>query len=205
MRKIPLSIIAALAVVGVAGCGGGSGGDVGETASTKEAVPFRLPSTTAPQRLEKEVKPNAAGLAGPEPKAVIPNLPPPEFLVLKDLIEGIGNMVHAGQRAAVQFVGYEYETGKKFVSSWDIGKPVTFTLGKGEVIPAWEEGVEGMEVGDRREMVVPPDLTQGPYPAGIPKGKAVVFVVELLPQSAVSKAESASSPAAQARSKPAAG
>lgn len=126
---------------------------------------------------------------GSEPKPVIPHSPPPKNVAVADLVEGIGEYAVPGQQVTVQYVGYDYETRKKFVSSWEKGRPVTFKLGAGEVIQGWEEGLEGMEVGDRRELVVPADLTKGSYPPGIPKGKAVVFVVEPLPKSSAAKAE----------------
>ncbi|HWN72858.1 MAG TPA: FKBP-type peptidyl-prolyl cis-trans isomerase, partial [Solirubrobacterales bacterium] len=92
----------------------------------------------------------------------------------------------------VQYVGYDYKTGKKFASSWDNGRPVTFTLGAGEVVPAWEQALDGMEVSDRRVVVAPPKLANGSYPPNVPKGKTVVFILELLPSSSEAKAEAAS-------------
>ena len=177
MQKALLTILA-LAVL-ISGCGGG-----GDSASTDESTaltPFRIPHGNAPIRYEEKMRPDASGLVGEEPKPIIPNTPPPEFLALADTIEGIGNLGVPGEEVTIQYVGYDYETGKKFVSSWDQGKPFTFTLGKDEAIPGWEEGLEGIEGGDRRELVIPPDLTQGPYPPGIPKGKAVVFVIDAIP------------------------
>jgi peptidylprolyl isomerase len=78
-------------------------------------------------------------------------------------------------------VGYLYDSKKEFASSWKEGKPFTFTLGKGEVIPGWEEGVEGMEVSDRRELVVPPEYaTPGSRMKDVPSDQTLVYVIDLL-------------------------
>lgn len=194
MRKVLLTIL--VFAVFVSGCGGGgsSSTSAGESTSTNAKVkPFRIPFGNPPIRYEEKMHPNAAGLVGKEPKPIIPNSPPPEYLAAADTIEGIGHLASKGEKVTIQYVGYDYETGKKFVSSWDQGKPFTFTVGKGEVIQGWEEGLEGIEGGDRRELVLPPDLTEGPYPPGIPKGKAVVFVVDAIP-SAPPKGEKSPSP-----------
>jgi FKBP-type peptidyl-prolyl cis-trans isomerase len=176
MRKVLLTILA-FAVL-LSGCGGGSSSSTDTAASLK---PFRIPHGNPPIRYEEKMQPDASGLVGEEPKPIIPNSPPPEFISVADTIEGIGNTTYPGEKVTIQYVGYDYETGKKFVSSWDQGKPYTFTLGKGEVINGWEEGLDGLEGGDRRELVLPADQTKGPYPPGIPEGKAVVFVIEPVP------------------------
>lgn len=181
MRKVLLTILGLAALF--SGCGGGSS----STSTVAALKPFRIPHGTPPIRYEEKMHPSASGLVGKEPKPIIPNSPPPRYLALTDTIEGIGKLGTPGRKVTIQYVGYEYETGKKFVSSWKQGRPFAFTLGKGEVIPGWEEGLEGLEGGDRRELVLPPNLTEGSYPPGIPKGKAVVFVVDAIPPS--SKAE----------------
>jgi len=174
MRKFVLIILALALLLG--GCGGGSS-STEETASLK---PFRITNRFPTIREESKMPLNADGLSGPEPKPIMPKGPPPEFLAVSDLSEGIGRP-RDGTRMTVQYVGYDYETGKKLVSSWDEGKPLSFTLGKGEVIQGWEESLGGMEGGDRREVVVPPDLAKGPKPPGIPPGRTVVFLIEPVP------------------------
>jgi peptidylprolyl isomerase len=190
MRKVLLTILA-FAVL-LSGCGGG--GDSSSTDASTSLKPFRIPHGVAPIRYEEKMHPDASGLVGKEPKPIIPNSPPPEFISVADTIEGIGHVASTGRKVHIQYVGYDYETGKKFVSSWDQEKPFTFTLGKGEVIPGWEEGLDGLEGGDRRELVIPPDLTEGSYPPGIPQGKAVVFVVEAIPSSPPKGEKSAPKP-----------
>jgi peptidylprolyl isomerase len=132
-------------------------------------------------RYESKMHPSASGLVGEEPKLVIPEGPPPKGLITAELISGIGDIEAPGEKMMVQYVGYEYGTGRKFVSSWDQGRPFVFRLGRGEVIPGWEKGLKELEGGDRRILVVPPDQARGPYPPNIPPGKTVVFIVEHLP------------------------
>lgn len=190
MQKVLLTILA-FAVL-LSGCGGG--GDSSSTDASTGLKPFRIPHGNAPIRYEEKMHPDASGLVGPEPKAIIPDSPPPEYLALADLIEGIGLTATPDRKMTIQYVGYDYETGKKFVSSWEQGKPFAFTVGKGEVIQGWEEGLSGLEGGDRRELVLPPDLTEGSYPPGIPKGKAVVFVVDAIPSSSPKGEKSSAEP-----------
>lgn len=176
MRKLLLTILALVALA-LAGCGSDS------SSSTESSTSFQIPTPggKAEVRYEKNMHIDASGLSGPEPKPVTPRGSPPQFLALNDLIEGIGHLYHEGEKVTVQYVGYDYEIGKKFASSWEEGKPFTFTLGKGEVIEGWEEGLLELEGGDRRELVVPPSETKGKLPPGIPQGKTVIFVVEPLP------------------------
>jgi FKBP-type peptidyl-prolyl cis-trans isomerase len=201
MRKGLLSIVVLL----IAGSAIGCGSDSSSTSGTSEASStFRIPipGGRAEVRYEKELTVGKDGLVGPEPKPVFPKGPEPEYLSLVDLIEGIGKLHYEGDPITVQYVGYDYETHKKFASSWDEGRPFTFTLGKGKAIPGWEEGVQELEGGDRRELVIPPSETQGPFPKGAPKDHAAIFVVEAVPtssakgkQAAGGKAESPPRPA----------
>jgi peptidylprolyl isomerase len=166
-------VIAALVL---SSCGGGS-----DSSSTISYEPFDLEAPHSPIRREKQLKPAANGLVGAETKPIIPDKPPPEFLINQDLIDGIGRLAREGDTATVQYVGYLYDSKKRFVSSWDEGKPFTFTLGSGEAIKGWEEGVYGMEVSDSRELIIPPDLaTGGSRMKDVPQGKTLVYVIDLL-------------------------
>lgn len=172
-------IVLALSAFALAACGGGDSET--DTAAHSESEPFTIPVKNVPIREAKDLKFKANGLSGSEPKPIIPDGPPPEFLALQELIEGIGPSSAKGDTLTVQYVGYDYETGKKFYSSWDQGKPLTFTLGAGEVIEGLDQGIEGMEVSDRREIVIPPDLAKGPQGEGeIPANATLVYVVDLL-------------------------
>jgi peptidylprolyl isomerase len=180
MRKGLLSIAVFLTAALIIGCGSDSSSTSG---SSEASATFRIPipGGKAPVRYEAEMKVGKNGLAGPEPKPSFPKGPAPEFVSLVDLIEGIGELHYEGDPITVQYVGYDYETHEKFASSWDEGKPFKFTLGKGEVIPGWEEGLVELENGDRRELVVPSSETGGPFPKGAPKDHAAIFVVEAVP------------------------
>jgi len=178
MRKGSL-IIPALLVALFAGCGGGS-----DSTSTTAVKSFRIPVTSPPIVYEKEIraKEKSNGLYGPELKLIKPEGTPPETIAERDVIEGIGHLAGPESTVTIQYVAFDYKTGKKLgTSSWEQGKPLTFTIGKGEVMEGLELGVEGMEVADRREMVIPPDLNTGPeVPAGIPQNTRVIIVAEML-------------------------
>jgi peptidylprolyl isomerase len=107
---------------------------------------------------------------------------PPTELVVTDLIEGEGAVVSAGQRAVVQYWGLRWSDGGTFDSSWSRGQPFTFALGAGQVITGWDVGVDGMRVGGRRVLVIPPGLAYGDRGAGnvIGPGETLVFIVDLV-------------------------
>lgn len=163
MRRLLLIIGACLALV-VAGCGSGdsttSSSSGEETSSSQESE--------APKKKTK-------------PKVEKPSGAPPKELVTNDLEEGSGAEAKAGDTVTVQYVGVNYKTGKEFDSSWSRSEPFSFTLGAGEVIPGWDQGIEGMKVGGRRELIIPPELGYGTAgaPPAIPPNETLVFVVDL--------------------------
>jgi len=117
-----------------------------------------------------------------KPVIEVPSEPAPRELAVDDIVEGDGDVAKAGDQISVQYVGVDYETGEQFDASWDTGQPFDFELGAGGVIPGWDEGIEGMKVGGRRELVIPPDLAYGPQgqPPAIGPNATLVFVVDLL-------------------------
>ena len=102
-------------------------------------------------------------------------------LVIEDLVVGEGETAHAGQRVRVHYTGW-LENGKKFDSSKDRGEPFAFSLGRGEVIRGWDEGVSGMKVGGKRKLTIPAALGYGTRGAAgvIPPNATLLFEVELL-------------------------
>ena len=112
----------------------------------------------------------------------MPSGNPPTTLQKKDLIVGKGAEATTGKKVTVQYVGVAFSTKKQFDASWDTGRPFPFTLGAGDVIKGWDEGVPGMKVGGRRQLVIPPDLAYGPngYPPVIGPNETLVFVVDLV-------------------------
>ncbi len=98
-----------------------------------------------------------------------------------DLIEGDGAAAAAGQRVMVHYTGWLMD-GRKFDSSVDRADPFTFALGAGQVIRGWDEGVQGMKIGGKRKLTIPPQLGYGARGAGgvIPPNATLVFEVELL-------------------------
>ena len=117
-----------------------------------------------------------------KPEVEVPDGPPPDELVIEDIVEGDGQEARQGDQVTVNYVGVDYETGEEFDTSWGGGQPFSFQLGSGEVIPGWDQGVEGMQVGGRRELIVPPDLAYGAQgsPPAIAPNATLVFAIDLL-------------------------
>jgi FKBP-type peptidyl-prolyl cis-trans isomerase FkpA len=105
----------------------------------------------------------------------------PSGLTIEDLVVGSGDAAKAGQRVSVHYTGWTTD-GKKFDSSKDRNQAFSFSLGRGEVIRGWDEGVTGMKIGGKRKLTIPPDLGYGSRGAGgvIPPNATLLFEVELL-------------------------
>lgn len=158
------AIVCLAAVLALAGC-------TGEDNSPQARV--QQSDTPTPPPVIPSVK----------PAVKVPQGPPPAKLVTRDLIVGTGDFALPGKSVSVNYVGVLYDGGKEFDSSWGQGKhPLTFQLGGEQVIPGWDEGVVGMRVGGRRELVIPPDMAYGAegYPPTIPPNATLVFVVDLV-------------------------
>ncbi len=142
-------------VLAVAGCGGGSSSSSSESTATA---------------------------AKTKPTVTVPKGAPPRKLTVKEIEKGSGEEAKSGDEVTVQYVGVDYKSGKEFDSSWSRSEPFTFTLGAGQVIPGWEKGVEGMKVGGRRELIVPPGMAYGKAgsPPAIGPNETLVFVIDLL-------------------------
>ena len=100
---------------------------------------------------------------------------------MEDVIAGTGATAASGQKVTVHYTGW-LTNGTKFDSSKDRGDPFVFPLGKGQVIKGWDQGVQGMKVGGKRKLTIPPEMGYGSRGAGgvIPPNATLVFEVELL-------------------------
>ena len=156
-RRLILLALACAALV-VAGCGSDS-----EQPASSTPEPASTPVATKPE------------ITVPKGKA-------PKKLVVKDLKVGSGPVAEPGKNVQVQYVGISFANGRQFDASWDRGEPFGFQLGAGQVIPGWDQGVEGMKVGGRRQLVIPPDLAYGKQgsPPAIAPNETLVFVIDLL-------------------------
>ena len=150
----------------VAGCGDDDSADT----SSPTAASTAAESTTSEDVAKRE-----------KPKVVPPKGPKPKKLVEKTLIPGTGPEAKVGDEVAVNYVGVGYVSGTEFDSSWSRNEPLSFTLGEGNVIEGWEQGVEGMKVGERRELIIPPNLAYGNQRSGpIAANATLVFVIDLV-------------------------
>ena len=106
----------------------------------------------------------------------------PFELGIEDLAAGDGAEAVAGKKVSVHYVGVAFSTGEEFDASWNRGRPFEFKLGKGQVIPGWDAGVQGMKVGGRRKLTIPSAMAYGARGAGgvIAPHEPLVFVVDLL-------------------------
>ncbi len=117
-----------------------------------------------------------------KPEIEFPDFEPPADLVITDVVEGEGEEAKAGQTVSVHYVGVAHSTGEEFDASYNRGTPLRFRLGTGQVIAGWDTGVQGMKVGGRRQLVIPPHLAYGDRgaPGAIKGGETLIFVVDLI-------------------------
>lgn len=117
-----------------------------------------------------------------KPDVTIPDSLPPGDLVIDDVVVGEGDEAAPGRDVEVHYVGVAWSSGEQFDASWDRGDTFTFRLGAGQVITGWDRGVQGMKVGGRRRLTLPPDLAYGSRGAGgvIGPDETLVFVVDLV-------------------------
>jgi len=117
-----------------------------------------------------------------KPVVAPPQGDPPPALLIEDLQPGEGPAVASGARVHVHYVGIAWSNGQQFDASWDRGQTFDFKLGAGQVIAGWDQGVEGMQAGGRRQLTIPPHLGYGSQGAGgvIKPNETLVFVVDLI-------------------------
>jgi peptidylprolyl isomerase len=171
----------------IAGCGssGSSSITVGaesDTSSVPHVAGETTPTSTTPTTPTASAKTPTSGPLATKPTVTAPSGAAPTTLVTKELITGTGAEAKAGDPVTVNYVGVLYHGGAEFDSSWKRSEPFAFTLGKGQVIKGWDQGVAGMKVGGRRELIIPSELAYGKTgsPPTIPANAPLVFVVDLL-------------------------
>jgi peptidylprolyl isomerase len=117
-----------------------------------------------------------------KPEIDFPDGPPPSDLEITDITVGDGDEASTGSRVNVHYVGVAHSTGEEFDASYNRGAPLDFRLGVGQVISGWDQGVQGMKVGGRRQLIIPPRLAYGDRGAGraIAPGETLIFVCDLV-------------------------
>ncbi len=183
LRRGAIVTVAAVAIIATGAAIFSSSSPKSATTTTL-APPTTSSSTTttvAPTSFAPVAQPSPAGTFGKAPTVTVPSGAPPTKMELSNLITGTGAVAKTGSSLTVQYVLATYSSRRVVQSSWT-SQPFTFTLGAGTVIPGWTEGVAGMRVGGRRELIIPPllgykNVAQGP---GIAANDTLVFVIDLL-------------------------
>jgi peptidylprolyl isomerase len=177
MRIRPPHLLATAATLAalLAGCGSSSTGN--------SAI---QPAPSAPQgpiTVPKAITTPKTGPLSKEPTIAKPTGPAPKKLVVKDLVKGTGAVLAVGQTATVNYVGATYSNAKVFDASWKRGAPSSFQLTPGQLIAGWVEGLPGMRVGGRRELIIPSALgygVSGNPQGGIGPNQPLIFIIDLL-------------------------
>jgi FKBP-type peptidyl-prolyl cis-trans isomerase len=178
MRRLAFPVLIAVLTVGLTACGSEST-ESSSTASSSSSTE----STTAPSSASaSDAAADEAPAGGPTPVADTAFTTSQSGLKIHDFTTGDGAEATDGDRVTVHYTGWLASDSTKFDSSRDRGEPFQFNLGAGEVIQGWDQGVQGMNVGGTRQLVIPPDLGYGARGAGgaIPPNATLIFEVELL-------------------------
>jgi peptidylprolyl isomerase len=172
--RLPLlGLILALALP-LAACGGGGDSSNDEKPAAPAAA---TPDTaTAVNDLAGSISKDLTK----KPQIAIEDADPPTKLTIKDIVVGKGKKAKAGTKVSMQYVGSAWSTGQEFDASWDRGQPFDLTLGGGQVIKGWDQGIVGMRPGGRRLLIVPPELGYGAQgsPPAIGANETLAFVVD---------------------------
>jgi peptidylprolyl isomerase len=182
--RVSVAAAALGAAILIAGCGSSGGSStitIGNENTTDNAL-IKASETTSTASTSTTAKTPTSGPLSKEPTVTPPKGPAPAKLETKELITGTGAEAKAGSAISVNDVGVLFKTGTEFESSFKRDEPFTLTLGKGQVIPGWEQGIPGMKVGGRRELIIPASLAYGVKgsPPKIPANETLVFVIDLL-------------------------
>ena len=185
IRRSILAVAALGAAVVIAGCGSGGSSTItvgNENTADNALIKAGEKTSSSTTPATTTAKTPTSGPLSKEPKVTPPSGPAPAKLETKELIAGTGAEAKAGDTVTVNYVGVLYKGGKEFNASWETKEPFTFVLGKGQVIKGWDQGIPGMKVGGRRELIIPAALAYGAAgsPPKIPANAPLVFVVDLL-------------------------
>lgn len=164
MRRLAGLLVVPLLLLTTAACGSDTKG------SDNASMTNGLPAITAGQKFGE--KPTLSKGEGDPPKELKVNV----------ISEGDGPVTKDGDALQVNYLGQTWDSTTPFDNSFDRGEPFTLTLGAGQVIKGWDQGVAGMKVGGRRRITIPPDMAYGKRGAGgvIGPDETLVFVVDLI-------------------------
>jgi peptidylprolyl isomerase len=180
----PVTLAAVACAALLAGCGSGSSSTitVGNENKGDEALVKAAGTTGTTSPTSTTATTPSSGPLSKEPTVKPPSGPPPTTLVTKDLVKGTGAEATLGKPITVNYTGVLYHGGKEFDSSWKRGEPASFSLEQGKLIAGWTQGIPGMKVGGRRELIIPASLAYGAKgsPPSIPPNEPLVFVIDLL-------------------------
>jgi FKBP-type peptidyl-prolyl cis-trans isomerase len=185
IRPALLALVALVAVLAAAGCGGTDSSQADKAATLATQQKENPPKITDVSTTVKAVKVTpAAGEANTKkkPACVKQTGKAPTELVAQDLVVGTGATAEEGDKVSVKYAGWLYDNCKEFDSSWKRGDNFDLTLGGGQVIAGWDNGIAGMKVGGRRKLIIPPDQAYGAQgqPPTIPANATLVFIVDLV-------------------------
>ena len=180
MQKIGKIVVVAAAALSLAACG-----QQAKTQAAAPAGPSVPPSSDAAQAPQSKGRECTAddikttGKFGEVPTITIPDdCDPPKKLITKDLSEGTGAGAKSGQKLKMNYLLVTWSDKQKLDSSFDRGQTFDLNLGAGEVIPGWDQGLEGIKQGTRRLLIIPPDLAYGQGGQGIKPNETLVFVTD---------------------------
>jgi peptidylprolyl isomerase len=190
MRSRLLPVASLLAAGTLAACGSTNYADTdhlvpapsaAQTLKPPKTKAATTPTTAATGATAATVATPKTGPLSVEPKITPPSTAAPKKLVTENLIVGTGTEAKTGDELTVNYVGALYKTGKVFDASWNRHETFQFQLG-GDVIQGWNEGIAGMRVGGRRELIIPSSLGYGSAGSGsaIPPNSPLIFIVDLL-------------------------
>jgi peptidylprolyl isomerase len=187
LKKTRLPVVVAMLALALlaAGCGDSKDESLADKSAAKAEQEAKtqkpIPEPAAVTSQTVQPTPGEVDI-NKEPKVPKGSGSPPTALKAETLIQGNGPAIKSGQQATVNYVGVLFKTGKEFDASWGKGKkPFQFTLGGGQVIPGWDQGVVGMKVGERRRLTIPADLAYGAQgsPPKIGPNEALIFDIDL--------------------------